>query len=216
MVNSRAQKLPLREWRSPDGNRGGDACRTEHPTSRTSTGSRCRRTHYVTALDREMSAAPSANASGVSAPKIGLLVSDGTEPLAFVMPNLTGQPLCSATSRCKTLESKSAKLSSYRRRRSRSPSTHKVRPFRLPAAVSEPSAASMIVTQTPAPGQNRDRQRREFRSPPGAYQRYDGYVLEKDGDRYLAIFFNMKRWFWMTGFVIGLIIFLLFIRFSAS
>ena len=44
-------------------------------------------------LDQVISQSPPANASGVSAPKINLLVSDGPEPPTYVMPNLTGQPL---------------------------------------------------------------------------------------------------------------------------
>ena len=48
-------------------------------------------------LDRVISQSPPANASGVSVPKINLLVSDGPEPAIYVMPNLTGQPLGSAT-----------------------------------------------------------------------------------------------------------------------
>ena len=40
---------------------------------------------------------PPANASDVAAPKISLLVSDGPAPATYVMPDLTGQPLGSAT-----------------------------------------------------------------------------------------------------------------------
>ncbi len=47
-------------------------------------------------LDRVISQSPPANASGVSAPKISLLVSDGPDLPVYVMPNLTGQPLGSA------------------------------------------------------------------------------------------------------------------------
>src|ERR1700693_2155670 len=47
-------------------------------------------------LDQVISQSPPANASGVSAPKISLLVGDGPEPAIYVMPNLTGQPLGSA------------------------------------------------------------------------------------------------------------------------
>jgi len=43
--------------------------------------------------DRVVSQSPPPNASGVSAPKINLLVSSTAEPRAFVMPNLVGQPL---------------------------------------------------------------------------------------------------------------------------
>jgi beta-lactam-binding protein with PASTA domain len=42
---------------------------------------------------RVVSQSPPPNASGVSAPKINLLVSTAAEPRAFVMPNLMGQPL---------------------------------------------------------------------------------------------------------------------------
>src|ERR1700687_5530548 len=41
--------------------------------------------------DQVISQSPPANASGVSAPKISLLVGDGLEPAIYVMPNLTGQ-----------------------------------------------------------------------------------------------------------------------------
>src|SRR5271154_6205224 len=44
-----------------------------------------------------ISQAPPANANDVALPKISLLVSDGPEPAVYVMPNLTGQPLGSAT-----------------------------------------------------------------------------------------------------------------------
>src|SRR5271168_2383231 len=44
-------------------------------------------------LEQVISQSPPANARGVSAPKISLLVSDGPKPLTYVMPNLTGQPL---------------------------------------------------------------------------------------------------------------------------
>jgi beta-lactam-binding protein with PASTA domain len=43
--------------------------------------------------DRVVSQSPPPNASGVSAPKINLLVSNAAQPRAFVMPNLVGQPL---------------------------------------------------------------------------------------------------------------------------
>src|SRR5208282_538742 len=48
-------------------------------------------------LDQVLSQSPPPNASGVAAPKINLLVSDGPEPPIYVMPDLTGQPLGSAT-----------------------------------------------------------------------------------------------------------------------
>ncbi|MGA9414105.1 MAG: PASTA domain-containing protein, partial [Terriglobales bacterium] len=47
-------------------------------------------------LDQVISQSPPPNASGVAAPKISLLISDGPAPAIYVMPNLTGQPLGSA------------------------------------------------------------------------------------------------------------------------
>jgi beta-lactam-binding protein with PASTA domain len=48
-------------------------------------------------VDRVISQNPPPNATGVAAPKINLLISDGPDPLTYVMPNLTGRPLGSAT-----------------------------------------------------------------------------------------------------------------------
>src|SRR5258706_7860138 len=47
--------------------------------------------------DQLVSQSPPANASGVSVPKISLLVSRGPEPASYVMPNFVGQPLGSVT-----------------------------------------------------------------------------------------------------------------------
>jgi beta-lactam-binding protein with PASTA domain len=89
---------------------------------------------------------PSANASGVSAPKIDLLVSLGPEPAAFVMPNLTGQPLGSATLALQDAGMRVGKVSMHAAGTPGEPQTP-------PGSTSEPNAASMIVEQTPAPGQ---------------------------------------------------------------
>ena len=104
--------------------------------------------------DQVMSQSPPANASGVSAPKISLLVSDGPEPLHYVMPNLTGQPLGSAMLALQDAGIKVGKVSVLP-----SPPSAPSLPGEsqtvsvAPSVVSEPSAASMIMTQTPAPGQ---------------------------------------------------------------
>jgi beta-lactam-binding protein with PASTA domain len=97
-------------------------------------------------LDQVISQSPPPNASGVSAPKINLLVSDGAEPPTYVMPNLTGQPLGSAMLALQDAGVKAGKISVLR------PSLPGEAQS-APVAVSEPSPASMIVTQTPAPGQ---------------------------------------------------------------
>jgi len=100
-------------------------------------------------LDQVISQSPPANASGVSAPKINLLVSDGPEPPTYVMPNLTGQPLGSAMLALQDAGVKAGKISVLRPPLPGEPQAAPV----APSAVSEASAASMIVTQTPAPGQ---------------------------------------------------------------
>jgi len=101
-------------------------------------------------LDQVISQSPPANASGVSAPKINLLVSDGPEPPVYVMPNLTGQPLGSAMLALQDAGIKVGKVSALPP--TLSPFAPQTGPV-APSVVSEPSAASMIVTQTPAPGQ---------------------------------------------------------------
>jgi beta-lactam-binding protein with PASTA domain len=101
-------------------------------------------------LDQVMSQSPPANASGVSAPKISLLVSDGPVPATYVMPNLTGQLLGTATLALQDARIKIGKVSVLPL------APLPGQPQTVPVAASgtsEPSAASMIVTQTPAPGQ---------------------------------------------------------------
>ena len=100
-------------------------------------------------LDQVISQSPPANASGVSAPKINLLVSDGPEPPTYVMPNLTGQPLGSAMLALQDAGLKAGKISVLRPPLPGEPQAAPV----APSAVSEAGPASMIVTQTPAPGQ---------------------------------------------------------------
>ena len=103
--------------------------------------------------DQVLSQSPPANASGVSAPKISLLVSDGPESLTYVMPNLTGQPLGSATLALQDAGVKVGKVTVLQPpSASPLPGEPQASPA-APSAVSEPNAASMIVNQTPAPGQ---------------------------------------------------------------
>jgi beta-lactam-binding protein with PASTA domain len=100
--------------------------------------------------EQVISQSPPANASGVSAPKISLLVGDGPEPASYVMPNLTGQPLGSAMLALQDAGIRVGRVSVLPPPPSPfEPQTAPVGPL----AVSEPSAASMIVTQSPAPGQ---------------------------------------------------------------
>ena len=104
-------------------------------------------------LDEVVSQNPPAKASGVSAPRINLLVSDGAGPLTFVMPNLTGQPLGSAMLALQDAGLRVGKVSVL------ATVVPPLQPGEVQGApvtataVPEPSAASMIVTQNPAPGQ---------------------------------------------------------------
>jgi beta-lactam-binding protein with PASTA domain len=102
--------------------------------------------------DQVISQSPPANASGVAVPKINLLVSAGPEPLTYMMPNLTGQPLGSATLALQDAGIKVGKVSVLP---APSPSPSASEPQAAPGALSPasvPNAAS-IVTQVPAPGQ---------------------------------------------------------------
>jgi len=99
--------------------------------------------------DQVVSQSPPANASGISAPKISLLVSSGPEPAAYVMPDLTGQPLGSATIALQEAGMRVGKVSILGQSTQGEPKGAQT----APSAASEPNAASMIVTQIPAPGQ---------------------------------------------------------------
>ena len=107
--------------------------------------------------DHVISQNPPANASGVAAPKINLLVSDGPEPPVYVMPNLTGQPLGSASLALQDAGLKVGKVSVLPPPAPPVPPTDNSQAVPVmssaPSAPPQPGAASMIVTQTPAPGQ---------------------------------------------------------------
>ena len=96
--------------------------------------------------DRVISQSPPANASGIAAPKINLLVSAGPEPASYVMPNLTGQPIGSATLTLQDAGMRVGKVSVV-------PASSPGETQAAPVALSEPNPASMIVAQTPPPGQ---------------------------------------------------------------
>ena len=106
--------------------------------------------------DQVISQSPPANASGVAVPKINLLVSDGPKPLVFVMPNLIGQPLGSATLQLKDAGIKVGKVAVVSSSAPDEPQAAPDEPQAVPVAPSAaaaPNAASMIVSQIPAPGQ---------------------------------------------------------------
>jgi beta-lactam-binding protein with PASTA domain len=83
--------------------------------------------------------APPPNASGVSAPKISLLVAAPSQPQALVMPNFAGQPLGTAT---QTVQEAGMRVGNV--------TTAPVPEGTLPVA---PYPASIIVSQSPAAGE---------------------------------------------------------------
>jgi beta-lactam-binding protein with PASTA domain len=94
--------------------------------------------------DQVISQSPPANASGVAAPKINLLVDAAPQPEAFVMPSFLGQQLGSATS---SLQNAGMRLGSV---------TGAATPANgLTPAPTPPvqSASSIIVSQNPAAGE---------------------------------------------------------------
>ena len=98
--------------------------------------------------DQVVAQSPPANASGVSVPKISLLVSRGPEAASYVMPNFVGQPLGSVTVALQDAAIKVGKVSVV----PAAPPID-VQPLVTPLPVPPAGAASMIVTQSPTPGQ---------------------------------------------------------------
>ena len=92
------------------------------------------------ALDSEVLAqAPPPNASGVSAPKISLLVATLVQPQALVMPSFVGQPLGTAT---QTVQDAGLRVGSV----TTAPAPEGSSPM-------APFPGSMIVSQNPAAGE---------------------------------------------------------------
>lgn len=104
--------------------------------------------------DQVLAQSPPANAGQVSAPKTNLLVTVAPDTPAFVMPNLTGQPLGTAT---RTLQDAGFKLGTVSLAPPANPPTTSdgtvPQPPLSPPAQQQPSPASIIVTQWPPPGQ---------------------------------------------------------------
>ncbi|PYX94912.1 MAG: penicillin-binding protein [Acidobacteria bacterium] len=102
-----------------------------------------------TPADRVISQSPPPNASGISAPKISLLITTTPEPQSFVMANFVGQPLGSATT---ALVQGGMLLGTVGiATQPAVPNTSTSVP--LPAPIPQASPASIIVMQSPAPGQ---------------------------------------------------------------
>jgi beta-lactam-binding protein with PASTA domain len=121
-----------------------------------------------TAPDQVVSQNPPANANGVAAPKINLLVTSAGEPAAFIMPNLTGQPLGSATLALQDAGMRVGRVSVIPvpavnptpgttqpapGGSQAAPTVSQTAPIAPQVTPAQPNPASMIVTQSPAPGQ---------------------------------------------------------------
>lgn len=98
--------------------------------------------------DQVLSQTPPPNASGVSAPRISLLITATADQPAYVMPNFVGQPLGSVT---KILQDAGMQLGTVTV--TSAGQTSPDQPSATPAVAPTPSPASLIVAQNPAAGQ---------------------------------------------------------------
>lgn len=106
---------------------------------------------WGTPADQVLSQSPPPNASGVSVPKISLLVTEPVPPQAFVMPNFIGQPLGSVAL---ALQDAGLHVGSVSvAAQPASPEASTATPVPHPAPVPQPPPASIVVSQNPAPGQ---------------------------------------------------------------
>jgi eukaryotic-like serine/threonine-protein kinase len=99
--------------------------------------------------DQVLAQSPPPNASGVSVPRISLLVTNGPQPPAFVMPSFLGQPLGSVN--LLLLDAGFHVGTVAVAAPADSPSSGSSPSQAAPPP--QPSPASIIVSQTPAPGQ---------------------------------------------------------------
>lgn len=102
-----------------------------------------------TPSDRVLAQDPQANAQGVAAPKINLLVSTLSEAQTFVMPNFVGQPLGSITASLQDAGMRLGEVSVA------VPPANPNSPVLATPIATSPQAtpASIIVSQAPAAGQ---------------------------------------------------------------
>ena len=116
--------------------------------------------------DQVLAQSPAANASQVAAPRTSLLVTIAPDPPAYVMPSFLGQPLGNAS---RTLQDAGFRLGNVGvapppapapaanngtfPAMANSSAVIPVAPAPVSAAPAQPSPASIIVSQTPPPGQ---------------------------------------------------------------
>jgi beta-lactam-binding protein with PASTA domain len=95
--------------------------------------------------DQVLSQSPLPNASGISAPKISLLITEPSPPQGFVMPNLIGQPLGSVIPSLQDAGLRVGVVTLFGTSAS---------PFSPPLITTpQASAASTIVSHSPAAGE---------------------------------------------------------------
>lgn len=99
-----------------------------------------------TAAEQVLSQTPPPNSSGVSAPRISLLITAAPDQPAYVMPNFVGQPLGSATN---ILQSAGMQLGTVTVTNAGQTPTDQ----NSPNSAAAPSPSSLIVSQNPAAGQ---------------------------------------------------------------
>jgi eukaryotic-like serine/threonine-protein kinase len=99
--------------------------------------------------DQVIAQSPPANASGVAAPRISLLLSTAPAPGAYVMPNLVGQSLGSATQILQTAGMRVGTVKVPAAGASPNPT----QPGATPPPDATPSPTSLILSHDPAAGQ---------------------------------------------------------------
>jgi beta-lactam-binding protein with PASTA domain len=101
--------------------------------------------------DQVLGQSPPPNASGIAAPKISLLTTESASPQAFVMPNFVGQSLGGVTI---VLQDAGFRLGTVSVASAPPPadSSAPTQPIAAPALPPQPTPASVIVSQNPAPG----------------------------------------------------------------
>jgi eukaryotic-like serine/threonine-protein kinase len=99
--------------------------------------------------DQVLSQSPPPNASGVSAPKISLLVAQAAPPHAFVMPNFIGQPMGNVRL---ILQNAGLHVGNVAQAMTASPPASASPGASPPAAAPSPAPAGTIISQNPAPG----------------------------------------------------------------
>ena len=109
-----------------------------------------------TPADQVLAQSPPANASGVSAPRISLLVSTAPQTPAFLMPNFVGQPLGAATNLLQAAGMRLGKVSVAGAEPTTNPTVTQSTP-QAPAPAPQPAPlpfpSSLILSQNPAAGQ---------------------------------------------------------------